>query len=498
MRRRSVVAAAFVVLGVLGGLSGASPAAQAAGTWTAEGPGVFGLGDSLFMQCGESLGVGTRSLGMIGWAGGTTEGIRGRLTSTAAAWPYLTEESHADELADLRSADTWVVGLGTNDVRGSVSASRYRANVDWVLQRAAGRPVLWFNLVNPDAGSRVNTFNGILANAATRWPNLRVLDWAGYVRDNPDAVMADGVHLASYSACRDGRLALIRDVIPPVAVNGSPDPDWEDPPPQDPPVPDPVTTEYTRLGGPGGALGPPTGPVSCQRKGDGCVQFYARGGLAWSPDTGVHAMSEAVARAWSHYADTGRVGYPVAAEVCGTSGCKQKFQRGWMFSSGSGAWDVPAGPVLTKYLGRGGPAGALGPPRSLPSCGAPRDGCLQHFRSGSIHWSGRTGARVVSGSVRTAWWKAGGAGGALGYPITDTLCGIHGGGCRQEFTGGSIYSSTASGARIVRGVIRSKWLRSGGVAGRYGYPVAEQRTISGGLSQRFRGGTLTYRNGRWT
>jgi hypothetical protein len=35
------------------------------------------------------------------------------------------------------------------------------------------------------------------------------------------------------------------------------------------------------------------------------------------------------------------------------------------------------------------------------------------------------------------------------------------------------------------------------VTSRYGYPVAEQRIISGGWSQRFENGTLTYRNGRW-
>ena len=39
------------------------------------------------------------------------------------------------------------------------------------------------------------------------------------------------------------------------------------------------------LGGPGGPLGPPRDPVSCYRRGDGCVQFYAYGGLAWSPET---------------------------------------------------------------------------------------------------------------------------------------------------------------------------------------------------------------------
>ena len=553
MRAKSVVAAVLALLCVLAGTT--TTAAQAA-SWTASGPGVFGLGDSLFMQCGESLGLGTRSRGMIGWVGGTTEGMRQRLSSAVEEWPYMTEPSHAAERASFRYASTLVVGLGTNDVRGSVSASRYRANVDWFLQQADGRPVLWFNIVNPHFQSRVDTFNGILADAAGRWPNLRILDWADYVRDHhPEAVMDDGVHLASYTACREGRFALIQEAVPPVTGYATPDPDWEDPAPQDPPTPDPVTAEYSRTGGPTGPLGPPTGPVSCYRKGDGCIQFYAHGGITWSPETGVQTLAEDVARAWSHYAELGRIGYPVAAAVCGMpdGGCRQRFQSGWMFSSpGTGAWDLIDGPLVDRYLALGGAEGDLGYPLGIPVCGAPRDGCVQRFQGGALHWSGPTGARTVAGAVLKGWSKAGGPAGALGYPVTDTICGLRkggcgqnfrggsvywssstgarvltgavrarwgaargvygslgypttsttcglrSGGCGQQFTGGSVYWSSATGARLVKGVIRTKWLRSGGVKGSYGYPIAEQRAISGGWTQRFRGGTLTYRHGRWT
>jgi uncharacterized protein with LGFP repeats len=431
---------------------------------------------------------------------------------------------------------------------------RYKANVDSSWRRAAGPPVLWFNIVNPAFQSRANTFNRILADAASRWPNLRILDWAGYVGDHPDAVMDDGVHLASYTDCREGRLSLILAAVPPVEGQAS-DPDWADPPPRDPPVPDPVTTEYSRLGGPGGPLGPPTGPVSCYRKGDGCIQFYAHGGISWAPATGVRAMSESVARAWSHYADLGRVGYPVAAEICDgpDGGCRQEFQDGWMYRSPQtvGA-DVIAGPMLDRYLQLEGARGMLGYPLGIPGCGAPRDGCVQRFQGGALYWTGPTGAHVVAGTVRTGWTKAGGSGGALGYPVTDTICGLRDGGCGQNFsggsvywsdatgarvvsgavrsrwtaargvygnlgyprtsticglrrggcgqhfTGGSVYWSPATGARVLKGVIRERWVQSGGVEGRYGYPVADQRAIRGGWSQRFSGGTLTYRHGRWT
>ncbi len=494
------------LLAVLALLTTTAPPAAAedastASSWQAAGPSVFGLGDSLFLQCGPTLGVGSRSVGMIGWAGGTTEGMRRRLSSGVGGWPYMTESSHAEELASFRHASTLVVGLGTNDVRGLVSAARYRANVDWFMERAAGRPVLWFNLVNPEFQSTADTYNGILVRAATRYPNLRILDWAGYVRDHPDAVMDDGVHLSSFTACREGRLALVQAAVPPVEGVATPDPAWTDPPPQDPPTPDPVTQEYAATGGPGGPLGPPIGPVSCHRKQDGCLQFYAHGGLTWTPGTGVQRLSETVARSWSHYAELGRVGYPVAAETCDLpdGGCRQRFEAGWMFSSPStGARDVIDGPMLDKYLALGGAGGDLGYPLGIPACGAPRDGCVQRFQGGSIYWTGSTGARVVSGAVRSRWAAAGGPSGSMGFPTTDTICGLRKGGCGQNFTGGSVYWSPATGARVVTGVIRARWVRSGGVYSRYGYPIAAQRTISGGWSQRFSGGTLTYRHGRWT
>ena len=60
-------------------------------TWTATTSTVFGMGDSLFMQCGETLGLGSRSLGIVGWAGGTTDDLRarGRINGAVPANPDL-------------------------------------------------------------------------------------------------------------------------------------------------------------------------------------------------------------------------------------------------------------------------------------------------------------------------------------------------------------------------------------------------------------------------
>lgn len=268
---RGSSAALALLLAALAIMTGPTPALAADGTspttWAAATPSVFGLGDSLFMQCGETLGLRTRSLDMIGWGSATSTDMRARLTSSASDWPYMTEPSHADELADARDASSWVVGLGTNDVRVGMTAAQYQENVNWFMEQAAGRPVLWFNLYYPTRQSTVATFNGVLAAAAQQWPNLRILDWNGYVTAHPEVLFSDRVHLASFDACRQGRFALIQANIPPVAGDDSPHPDWVDPDPQSPPTPQPVAEAYQRSGGEGGPLGASSGDVTCAHKG---------------------------------------------------------------------------------------------------------------------------------------------------------------------------------------------------------------------------------------
>ena len=515
--------------------------------WVATSPTVFGLGDSLFMQCGETLGLGERSSGMVGWPGATSTDLRARMSSTVADWPFMTEGSHTEELADFRGAGTWVIGLGTNDVR-KITPGEYRGNVDWFLRQSEGRPVLWFTVHHPQYELQAATLNGILADAARQWPNLRLLDWGGYVADHPEALARDGVHIASYQACRQGRFDLIRAQAP--AVRGQDwSPSWEDPAPQPPPTPDPVTAEHEATGGPLGPLGEATGDLGCGRRGDGCAQWFTAGAIAWSPETGAHALPAPVAAVWREYGETGGSGYPVGDAVCGLAagGCRQKFESGWVYWSPRTAAFQVTGPVLTTYLARGAEGGSLGYPTTGLPCGLVRVGCVQHFTGGSIfwsattgarmvtgavrarhraagaengrlgyptidtacnrsgcgqhftggsvYWSATTGARIVSGGVRDRWLAAGAAGGTLGYPTIDTACNRSG--CGQHFTGGSVYSSSRTGTHLITGAIRTRWLALGGVRSRLGYPTSDPQAVPGGSTQRFEGGTLTYRNGRW-
>jgi len=151
-----------------------------------------------------------------------------------------------------------------------------------------------------------------------------------------------------------------------------------------------------------------------------------------------------------------------------------------------------AAAILARYTALGGKAGWLGPATSGYVCGITRGGCYMHFAGGSVYWSPGSGAHATRGDVRQAWWSLGWEAGAVGYPLSDEICGLTGGGCFQLFEGGSIYWSYGTGARLVRGTIRDKWNTTGAEFGSLGYPTANEQCglVRNGCSQRFVGGTV--------
>ncbi|MCX6500278.1 MAG: lysozyme M1, partial [Arthrobacter sp.] len=122
-------------------------------------------------------------------------------------------------------------------------------------------------------------------------------------------------------------------------------------------------------------------------------------------------------------------------------------------------------------------------------CGLVGGGCQQDFQSGTIYITPQNGTRTVTGSIRTAYWTAGGQGGSLGYPVTDQRCGLVGGGCQQDFQSGTIYITPQNGTRTVTGSIRTAYWTAGGQGGSLGYP-AQDAVCAGLCTQRFEGGTL--------
>ena len=262
-----------------------------------------------------------------------------------------------------------------------------------------------------------------------------------------------------------------------------------------------VLTRYLALSAVNGGLGYPTGDTTCGLVDGGCAQHFAGGSLYWSAGTGARFVSlSARTRYLALGAQAGALGYPTMDTACNlrAGGCAQTFEHASLYAASRTATAfVVSGDVLTRYVGLRGQNGGLAYPTMDTACGLTGGGCAQNFQGGTLYWTAGTDARVSLFSVRTRYLAARGQNGALGYPTSDTVCTLLGGGCVQHFQNGSIFagSRTAPG-RIVSGPILTHWLALRHVNSRYGYPIGEAYAVPGGVAQRFQGGTLTYVGGR--
>lgn len=151
------------------------------------------------------------------------------------------------------------------------------------------------------------------------------------------------------------------------------------------------------------------------------------------------------------------------------------------------------GDILDKYDSLGGTSSFLGLPRSSELVNPDGFGRRTMFQGGTIYWSGATGAHPVGGAIGDKW-------GALGhesqtqplkYPTSDELFTSRGG-KRQVFQGGTIYWSEATGAHPVWGVIGERWGQQQFENGALMFPSSDEIKVSGGAYQNFQGGSIYY------
>ncbi|SEU00100.1 LGFP repeat-containing protein, partial [Geodermatophilus poikilotrophus] len=164
-------------------------------------------------------------------------------------------------------------------------------------------------------------------------------------------------------------------------------------------------------------------------------------------------------------------------------GCSAYGNRNfWIYyTDWFGSTQVPgAAEVTGRYAVAGGATGPLGTPLGNVACGLRNGGCFQAYANGSIYWSPASGARITHGTVRDRWAATGWETGPLGYPVSDTHCGLSRGGCLQHFQGGSIYWTQTTGARIVYGGVRDRWAAAGWEYSGLGYPVTDVQPLGGG------------------
>ncbi|SDF77119.1 LGFP repeat-containing protein [Blastococcus aurantiacus] len=254
-----------------------------------------------------------------------------------------------------------------------------------------------------------------------------------------------------------------------------------------------VVPVYTGAGGARGALGFPRNGFHCDPQDGGCAQGF-QGGTIWtSRSTPARVVRSVMTLGWEAAGGRkGRLGYPTAAENCRLrdGGCVQTFQGGLVYWSRTTGAQPVLGAIRTAYAKQGWETGRLGYPTAGEACVLRSGGCFQQFQGGSIYWSPASGAHVVLGAIRDGWADRGSETGRLGYPVGSERCGLRGGGCFQEFQGGAIYWSPASGAHPVVGGIRDAWARQRWETGRLGYPTSAEILWVGSYVQTFQGGTI--------
>jgi uncharacterized protein with LGFP repeats len=159
---------------------------------------------------------------------------------------------------------------------------------------------------------------------------------------------------------------------------------------------------------------------------------------------------------------------------------------------------VPNDPTAAINAARraaGGPLGPLGKADGPPyQIGA--DGLGQNFAGGKIFYTPATGAQVISGQVLAKYESVGGPEGDLGFPTTGEVDG--GLATESKMTSFAaddkpvIFWTPDYGAVIVRGAMNAAWQKLDGAKGPLGAPVADQTEDGNVVTQRFSGGVVSW------
>lgn len=187
----------------------------------------------------------------------------------------------------------------------------------------------------------------------------------------------------------------------------------------------------------------------------------------------------------------GRLGAPTSClrETQDLSGSFATFDRGSIYySQDTGAWDV-WGAFRDLWSGTGWETGFLGYPTSGEEP-ARAGGVFQDYEGGTLFWTPATGAQAVSGETEEFYADQGWEFGFLGYPTSPERDLARGGGY-QLFQGGTVYTSEASGTHSVSGAFRGLYDTVRWEQGFLGYPTSQEVPVrDGGVYQNYQGGVM--------
>ena len=162
------------------------------------------------------------------------------------------------------------------------------------------------------------------------------------------------------------------------------------------------------------------------------------------------------------------------------------------------------GGIEQKWLSFGGLQGKLGHPVSNETPTFDGVGRFQNFQKGIISWNPRPemGAHVIWGLIGERWLQIGRE--QFGYPLTDESPASDGRGRFNHFRAfkpdgsligeSSIFWLPETGAHEVYGAIRDFWAHQGWNASSLGYPINAEhdRSDGPGREQQFQGGRIIW------
>jgi uncharacterized protein with LGFP repeats len=150
--------------------------------------------------------------------------------------------------------------------------------------------------------------------------------------------------------------------------------------------------------------------------------------------------------------------------------------------------------ITAAWQAAGGDTGLLGPKDGgvYPA----GEGFGQDFPGGKIFFTPATGAHIMTGAILDKYMSLGGpADGDLGFPTIDEGAGKAPDSRNTTFSAADnpvIFWTPDTGARVVRGPINAAWDKLDGSAGPLGVPSDDEAYRGNLVTQKFTGGEVTY------
>ncbi len=281
----------------------------------------------------------------------------------------------------------------------------------------------------------------------------------------------------------------------------------------------PVLDKYESLGGPVNSdLGFPNidevpGLVSPDSR---VATFSAADNpvIFWTPEHGAYVVRGVMNAGWDKLgSSTGALGVPTSDESYDGNVITQKFSGGQL------SWDSrartfstvppelagqladlqvqidPVEAINRAWRAAGGAAGPLGG-RKGAQYQVGDDGMGQDFAGGKVYYTPATGANAVEGEILAKYESLGGPiGSDLGFPIANERDGAVAGSRISTFSAVDepvIFFTPENGAFVVRGAMKAAWDKLDGASGALGAPVGDQAVDGDVVSQKFTGGKISW------